>query len=65
MAGYPLAESKASQRLVRTAQAAIGWLPGGLRYPPGAPGHYLFGQHADRLHDPAGGHEFVYCQLPL
>ena len=30
LAGYLLAESKASQRLVRTAQAAIGWLPGGL-----------------------------------
>ena len=30
LAGYLLAESNASQRLVRTAQAAIGWLPGGL-----------------------------------
>ena len=30
LAGYLLAESKASHRLVRTAQAAIGWLPGGL-----------------------------------
>ena len=30
LAGYLLAESNASHRLVRTAQAAIGWLPGGL-----------------------------------
>ena len=30
LAGYLLADSKASHRLVRTAQAAIGWLPGGL-----------------------------------
>ena len=30
LAGYLLAESRASHRLVRTAQAAIGWLPGGL-----------------------------------
>ena len=30
LAGYVLAESNASHRLVRTAQAAIGWLPGGL-----------------------------------
>ena len=30
LAGYLLAESNASQRLVRTARAAIGWLPGGL-----------------------------------
>ena len=30
LAGYLLAESNASKRLVRTAQAAIGWLPGGL-----------------------------------
>ena len=30
LTGYLLAESNASHRLVRTAQAAIGWLPGGL-----------------------------------
>ena len=30
LAGYLLAESNASHRLVRTAQAAMGWLPGGL-----------------------------------
>ena len=30
LAGYVLAESNASHRLVRTAQAAMGWLPGGL-----------------------------------
>ena len=45
-----------------SADSAAG---GGLRYPPGTPGHYLFGQHADWLHDAAGGYESLYCQLPL
>ncbi|HBA84145.1 MAG TPA: C4-dicarboxylate ABC transporter [Verrucomicrobia bacterium] len=30
LAGYVLAESKASERLLRVSRAAIGWLPGGL-----------------------------------